>query len=194
MRNFEERMAEISRRSEKILAKRKNRRRMILVVCIPLVLCVGILALTRPTGTESKQASMATNVPKPEAYDGSTNTVTGIQISGGDISLSYTDAQQIQLFRAQLDNYTSPACGYAGEDLENSKAENAPEDDGEKYYTQNSIADESIVSYTITFVMDDGSMTQFRLIGSILENLTTGEVFVLTDEQASQLNQLLAEP
>lgn len=194
MRNFEERMAEISRRSEKILALHKKRRSMILAVCIPMVLCLGILALTGPTGTESKQASMSTNVPEQEAWDGMTDTVAGIQISGADISLSYTDAQQIQLFRDQLDSYTSPACGYPAEAPEDFKAEHAPEDNGEKDYTHNSISDESIVSYTITFIMDDGSVTQFYLCGSILKNLTTGEVFVLTAEQASQLNQLLTEP
>ncbi len=44
MRTHEERMAEIHRRSEKLIKLRKKRRIATLLTCIPLILCVGIVS------------------------------------------------------------------------------------------------------------------------------------------------------
>lgn len=46
MRNLDERMAEIDRRSKAVFAKRKQRRKQILSVCIPLELCLIVAFLT----------------------------------------------------------------------------------------------------------------------------------------------------
>lgn len=176
MKNFEERMAEISRRSEKILALRKKRRRMIWAVCIPMVLCLGILALTGPTGTESKQASMATIVPKPEAADGTS------------IQCSVAENESLRLFLEQLEGQNDLNYNFIYPEASES------EDYGERYCGSGSMTNLPAESLTINVTMSDGSMNEYRLTGSILENLTTGKVFVLTAEQASQLNQLLTEP
>ncbi len=56
MRTHEERMAEIRRRSEEQIKLRKKRSRRILMACIPLVMCIGILGawlLTDAPVTES---------------------------------------------------------------------------------------------------------------------------------------------
>lgn len=66
MRTFEERMEEISRRSGELLEKRKKRRRGILLTCIPLVLCLGLLGLWRfPQNAETESSPESMN-PIPE--------------------------------------------------------------------------------------------------------------------------------
>ncbi len=67
MRSLEEYKAEIFRRSEARIEKRKRQRRRVLAVCIPLCLCVGVGALLSklPLAQKAEDASM------PEKADGS---------------------------------------------------------------------------------------------------------------------------
>lgn len=56
MRNHEERMAEIRRRSDALIQERKKRRKTILTLCVPLALCLvimGVWLLPKGTATES---------------------------------------------------------------------------------------------------------------------------------------------
>lgn len=69
MNNFEERKAEIFRRSEARLLARKKRRR-ILAVCVPLVLCLGILGLRLPDwkAAPTQQENVAAGGVLPGGY------------------------------------------------------------------------------------------------------------------------------
>jgi hypothetical protein len=51
MRSFEERIAEINRRSDKIIKERKKRRQRILTACIPVVLGTTLLIALFPGGS-----------------------------------------------------------------------------------------------------------------------------------------------
>jgi len=62
MRNFEERKAEVFRRSEKRIKARKQRRNHILMACIPLALCLAILsAFLFPQLDDLKRVSESSN-------------------------------------------------------------------------------------------------------------------------------------
>ena len=87
MRNFEERKAEIFRRSEERINERRKNRRRIVACCVPLCLCIAVLT--------------AIYIPKKKEKSGSTNNYgysqpaeefpyTSLELVGNNTELSNT--------------------------------------------------------------------------------------------------------
>ena len=56
MRSFEERLVEIQRRSEAIIKERRQIRRRVLLVCLPLFLCISLWGAHSLYGNSSTEA------------------------------------------------------------------------------------------------------------------------------------------
>lgn len=202
MRNFEERKAEVFRRSEKRIKERKQRRNHILMACIPLVLCLTIFGAflfpgvipespREPGSTEAAMGGLTENKSESIACP-----IAKITVSGRGFSQSYTDVSDVLQISDQLYSYSTrgpdgnsatgnstTGNGAAGEDYK----ENADDVSG-------SIADSANSGYTITLVMNEGNKTEYYLVGSTLKNLTTNQTHTLSQKQVNELEDLLGIP
>ena len=183
--NFEQRMAEIHRRSEHIFRQRKRRNRRILAVCIPFVLCIGICAaVLLPKRTKTQAPEVTLESPQQSQLC----SITKIQVSGGDVSHIYTDAADVMLIYNQLSCYTqSPESNTAqdittesADDAENSEVTGAPS--------------VSATGYTITLYLHDGTTTEYYLLNASLKSTQTQETYPLTQTQLTELKALLGLP
>ena len=170
---MEERMAEIHRRSQQILQKRRKRRQLICALCIPLFFCGALAFLYQPP--QKNIASLSAGVPEPED--------AGIEIGQAEkyICFSHTEAKDFSLFGAPLENPTDrgePNC--SGSYVVQDNADIAEEYGGSTKGSASAV-------YTLYMTNADGSITEYRLCGNLLTELSTGQLYQLTDEQVAQL-------
>ncbi len=117
MRDLNECQAEVFRRSEKRIQKRKQRRKRILMVCIPLVLCIPLCAafFVKGPNRTAPEAPVGTHFPMNSPagnWDGdSTAFILRVEVSGLDFSRIYTDTANIMRISDQLDSYGQPKPG-----------------------------------------------------------------------------------
>lgn len=198
MRNFEERKAEVFRRSEKRIKERKQRRNHILMACIPLVLCITILgAFLRPGVTSDGAADPGDTIPvmdgmgNPIQSPSLTCPIAKITVSGNDLSLSITEVSDLLLISDKLYSYGTRAPSSNGTTNEE-VVDKAPEDNAED--VSGSIMDSTNAVYTITLVMHEGEKTEYQLSGNTLKNLTTNQSYTLSQTQVNELQELLGIP
>ena len=199
MRNFEERKAEVFRRSEKRIKERKARRKHILMACIPLVLCITILgAFLRPNVTPDGVADPGDTRPavdgmgSPIQSPSLTYPIAKITVSGNDFSISHTEVADLLLISDQLYSYGTRAPSSNGNTDSVVDEDDVPKDNGED--VSGSIMDSANAAYTITMVTHEGVKTEYQLVGNTLTNLTTNQTYKLTQTQANELCTLLGIP
>ena len=223
MRDLNECQAEVFRRSEKRIKERKQRRKHILLACIPLVLCVTLFAAFFPwdTKTAAPKEPAVNNAPMdgPAGNWGSSLSVLRIDVSGLDFFQSYTDEDHIMLIYDQLYSY-SPEEPESYEEptesvLDGNAEENADTEDKDSIIdgtaggTATEIApgenntgssDNDLtfappsIGYRITLTTDTGTQIEYYLSGNILENRSTNHSRKLTYSEASILKELLGIP
>ena len=198
MRNFEERKAEVFRRSEKRIKERKQRRNHILMACIPLVLCITILsAFLCPNVTPDGAADPGDTRPVVDGMgsDGFTSLscpIAKITVSGNNFSISHTEVADLLLISDQLYSYGTRAPSSNGTTDNVVDEDDVPKDNGED--VSGSIMDSANAAYTITMVTHEGVKTEYQLVGKTLTNLTTNQTYKLTQTQANELRTLLGIP
>ena len=198
MRNFEERNAEVFRRSEKRIIERKQRRNHILMACSPLVLCITILgAFLRPNVTPDGAAEPGDTRPVVDGMgsDGFTSLscpIAKITVSGNNFSISHTEVADLLLISDQLYSYGTRAPSSNGTTDTVVDEDDVPKDNGED--VSGSITDSANAAYTITMITHEGVKTEYQLVGKTLTNLTTNQTYKLTQTQANELCTLLGIP
>lgn len=169
MRNMEERMNEIRRRSS---ARILRRRRQLTALCMPLVtavcFCGGLL------------------IPQPKTYPNDTTVPTGttvayysgsVTVIHGNVTVSYSNCDTVEYVR-NLVSSLQPIV--------------ITQMDTVKKYT-NHIAVQTTgltTNYTIVLETEEGT-AHYRLLDKILYNMDTDEIFTLTDTQQRELLKLL---
>ena len=197
MRTYEERLAEISRRSEKIKLKRKRRRKTVLAVCVPLLLCVSLSLVFLPPRTEIKYNEAAPEAMQeptvPAMFYSYLCSVSRIDVSGQDISISLTDSAKIEKITNHLHR-----CGIAVVEAQSASG-SMLDVESNSYATRgesipNDMLDSVSRSYTLTLMADGKSPVRYSLSQTTLTDLSSGELHTLTQSQASVLYQLLGLP
>ena len=196
MRNFEERKAEVFRRSEKRIKERKARRNHILMACIPLVLCITLLGAFLFPGATPEDPSFngsAGGGLTEEKFESLSCPIAKITVTGGNFSQTYKEVEDLLLISDQLYSYgsrgsetngtTDDGIASEGED----RKENADDVSG-------SVADSANIAYTITLITHEGVKTEYQLVGKTLENLTTKQTYHLSQTQVNELYELLGIP
>ena len=198
MRNFEERKAEVFRRSEKRIKERKQRRNHILMTCIPLVLCITLFSALFLPGMlpgETKDPGVADGAVgglTENKSESLTCAYTKIDVIGNGISLSYTKASDMLSISNLLASYvvnepensTSVDEHPRGDDFQNESAENI--------YTGTTGATSAAgTGYVITLTLHEGGTVVYRLTGNSLLNLAENKTYKLTQAQLKELNELL---
>lgn len=196
MRNFEERKAEVFRRSEKRIKERKQRRNHILMACIPLVLCITLLGAFLFPGATPEDPSFngsAGGGLTEEKFESLSCPIAKITVTGGNFSQTYKEVEDLLLISDQLYSYgsrgsetngtTDDGIASEGED----RKENADDVSG-------SVADSANIAYTITLITHEGVKTEYQLVGKTLKNLTTKQTYNLSQTQVNELYELLGIP
>ena len=196
MRNFEERKAEVFRRSEKRIKERKQRRNHILMACIPLVLCITLLGAFLFPGATPEDPSFngsAGGGLTEEKFESLSCPIAKITVTGGNFSQTYKEVEDLLLILDQLYSYgsrgsetngtTDDGIASEGED----RKENADDVSG-------SVADSANNAYTITLITHEGVKTEYQLVGKTLKNLTTKQTYNLSQTQVNELYELLGIP
>lgn len=203
MRSFEERLAEIQRRSEKIRKERKRRRTHIISVCISLAVC-GTLAsvfvlpdmlydgsrdVSDGIGTVGVQGYLSEG-----AYENVICAVTKIKVTGGNISHTFTETADIEKISRQL-----IGCVFRNEQLggyseEKTSAAGSDDREDSKYMGENNsgiISDLALQQYTITLSMSDGRQTVYYLVDNTLKIRDEFQTYSLNPNQAKELKASL---
>ena len=191
MRNFEERIAEIERRSEKIIKPRKQRRKHILMACVPLVLTVGIYTGLIAPNMHRKSAEEA----PPEAMetcpagimDSMTDSVVEIQVEGVNVCYSYSSSTKVQTISGQLEDFSTRAPA-SGALLDEEMQESAQEDDSRTG------ADIAKQGYVITLILEGGGTKEYALVDNQLTDCAENRTYTLTKQQLQDLKSLLGIP
>jgi len=190
MRNFEERLAEISRRSEAILLQRKKRKKQILTVCIPLVLCTAIaIPLILPKPKAETPGSVESAVLKEDVSNHAngnmsnstsvTTPFTAIEITNLSHSQTLTDQAQIARIIGYIHNVIE---FYVNDPTEPDTQENPP----------GGIADDNV--YRIHAYKNDAIIESYSLSDAyVLVDNKTGKEYRLTTDEAESLTTLLSD-
>lgn len=191
MRNFEERLAEISRRSEAILLQRKKRKKQILTVCIPLVLCAVVAIPFLLPKSPKKQSGSAELVTLQEDSSNQKNSInesltvttdfTAIKIT--NLSQTYSLTNQTQI--AQISDFVYNS-------TENFESYETQEDAEGNPPVDNSALPEG--DFLIRMYAGEEEKESYRLSdGCILVDNKTGKAYRLPGEEAEIFTELLQE-
>ena len=196
MRNFEERKAEVFRRSEKRIKERKARRNHILMACIPLVLCITLLGAFLFPGATPENPSFngsAGGGLTEEKFESLSCPIAKITVTGGNFSQTYKEVEDLLLISDQLYSYGSRGSETNGTTDDGIASEG--EDRKEKADdVSGSVADSANIAYTITLITHEGVKTEYQLVGKTLKNLTTKQTYNLSQTQVNELYELLGIP
>lgn len=189
MRDFEQRKAEIFRRSEERLTQRKRRRRMI-ISCVPIVICIAFLSVFKLPDIELGGGKSA-----PDAYNQtvSTEKYISVRIQGKGENSGYSKVIEDQETIEKIVNSITGA-----ESEKTSTESSEPTENKSAGKPQDAVAGASPTKkeedsgYTITIAASDGSERVYTISDDILTDEKNTRIF-LTDEQFSEIVSLLTK-
>lgn len=172
MRSFEERLAQIQKRSKAILIKRKRRR--ILTGCIALLVCGGVcVALRAPDrGTEGMPNSGTTLYASlGGTFSGDVTVGGSVKVTGEGVSQRYSAAENVQRI---IDLF-----------------EKVQITDNGAVILESYESNQGTEGYTITVTDSEGVQTEYILRRGLLTNCATKETFTVPEMELSELMRLL---
>lgn len=189
MRDFEQRKAEIFRRSEERLTQRKRRRRII-ISCVPIVICIAFLSVFKIPDIELGGGKSA-----PDAYNQtvSTEKYISVRIQGKGENSGYSKVIEDQETIEKIVNSIASA-----ESEKTSTESSEPDENKSAGKPQDAVAGASPTKkeedsgYTIMIAASDGSERVYTISDDILTDEKNIRIF-LTDEQFSEIVSLLTK-
>ena len=195
MRDFEERKAEVFRRSEKRIKERKRRRKHVLLTCIPMVLCIMMLGVYVLPEMRAENLPDVEIAPEFSDADSVTETVEDclnslfaetVEVSGNGISRSYSSNRDVQQILGLIDEIVANPAANCDDSLRDYDTnESAVADFNEERKDQ---------SYKIRVRHSDGSETEYLLIGNMLIEQSTQEKFHMDETTCFALKDALGIP
>ena len=200
MRNLEQRIAEIHHRSAEIIEKRRKRRKHLLVACIPVVLCMGLVFGVRPLERATEDGIAPGSPPSGElgmpemAPETVLSGYMRMEVTGGGLSRVYMEQERITSAAEYLRGCVSK--GAQTNDtipdettVITDKSQEFTNTRGENNYS-------TAQSYTVILESAAGTSEQYLLVGDVLYEADGQQGHILTEKQAQELRSLLgiAEP
>ena len=204
MRDLKDCQAEVFRRSEKRIKQRRQRRKHIIMTCVPLMLCTTVVF---SIGVFNRKASAPASSDMPtvntvgalteDRQESVSLPIAKIEVSSIHFSRSYTDAEHVRLISEQL-----LACSVSGPENSRPAQESVQDETVRGSSDTSELADGNIetqgesviVEYTITLAVAEGEKTEYYLAGNMLENRTTNQTYTLSQAQVKKLLDLLESP
>ena len=205
MRNFDERKAEIFRRSENRIKERKRNRNRIFALCVPLCLCIAILSviylpdmmISPDKSNTAEDMNMAGGVENSSGF-----IYTSFEITSTKVAKSDTDKQNIENIYniiqsaftvndysddVEEETTTTDKSEFPQEQKPSTqKGESALKGD-ENYSTDLVEFFSKGVTYTLTFAADNGQKKVYTLCDNILTNEATNESVTVIEDQLKDL-------
>ena len=194
MRTLQECQAEVFRRSEKRIKERKKRRKHLLMLCIPLVLCLTAVSGLLLSGFGlSKSTDEAIPEAFPEvSYDGSATypAVNGflgsVEVSGNGLSHLYISEEEVQGILALIDKVVST--------MQVTTATGSIIAEFTEVGSTVMEEDPKANTYQILIRHGSGTVTEYSLSGTFLTDHTTQQTFPITEDTYAALKDLLELP
>lgn len=188
MRNLNECQAEVFRRSEKRIKARKKRRNHVLMTCVPLALCVSVLAVFVLSGGKRSAPESIDPTVIPLQNEIVQSSTMKIEVSGQGRTKAYTDPEVVMTVYTQL-------YGYYCASTEDSMGTGAA--GGNEFTGKHGITSEVTSSpagrngYQIVITLENGSKLSFDLDGMVLTVRNTNRSYTLTHYQYKVLTEIL---
>lgn len=177
MRTFEQRIAEINRRSDEIIKKRKKMRTRLLTASLSLALCVGAWRLASLLVCTTQAPDTAYNEQTMENM----SCTSFIEVSAEGDHCLYDEVTVNKILTILNTSGTRP--------------EVASDQDKSAQYAAGQITvgsnESEVREYRITVNSADGTRTVYTLVGSRLTNEETGDVSYILGEDLRELIKLL---
>ena len=196
MRNFDERKAEIFRRSENRIKERKRNRNRILALCVPLCLIVTvwsimILPAMMPASKSDNNAGEGMDIMG--SVDGTAAAYVRVEVmSTGTATQSAIlkdDADEVaQIYYTVQSSFVNSGGG--NKESAKEEAEDDALTDENKDYSQSGTTNLSS-GFRIIFSTENGAQTIYSLSGDKLINETTKQETILAEDQRSNLLNML---
>ena len=195
MRNFEERKAEVFRRSENRIKERKRNRNRILAFCVPLCLIVTvwsimILPAMMPASKSNNSAGEGMDIMG--SVDGTDAAFVRVEImsigTATQSTIQKDDATEVaQIYSTLQSSFVNSGGG--NKESVNEEAEDDALTEN-KDYSQSGTTNLSS-GFRIIFTTENGAQTIYSLSGDKLINETTKQETILTEDQRSNLMNML---
>ena len=195
MSNFEERKAEVFRRSENRIKERKRNRNRILAFCIPLCLIVTvwsimILPAMMPASKSNNSAGEGMDIMG--SVDGTDAAFVRVEImsigTATQSTIQKDDATEVaQIYSTLQSSFVNSGGG--NKESVNEEAEDDALTEN-KDYSQSGTTNLSS-GFRIIFTTENGAQTIYSLSGDKLINETTKQETILTEDQRSNLMNML---
>lgn len=188
MRSLDERVAEINRRSERIIQLRKKRRKWALTGCVPVALCVCIIAAVTVPDQQITESSVPgeTGCYSAGVYgvvDGDLAD-TVIEVTGSDLQLSHSTDAAVSKILETIEHLLPSDAGAGG----TPQLESAVQENGSESTACGG------TGYAIDIKRADGKMQSYLLQGDRLINCDTGEACELSKMELQILETVLGIP
>jgi len=196
MREINECTAEVFRRSEKRIKERKRNRNRILAFCIPLCLIVTIwsvmiLPAMMPANKSNNSAGEAMDMMG--GVDGTDAAFVRVEVMSTGTATQSTilkdDVDEVaQIYYTVQSSFVNSGGG--NKESANDKAEDDALTEEYKDYSQSGTTNLSFF-FRITATTENGAQTIYSLSGDKLINETTKQETILTEDQRSNLLNML---
>ena len=194
MRNLKECQAEVFRRSEQRINERKKRRKHLLMLCIPLVLCLTTVSGLLLSGFGlSKSTDEAIPESIPELYYDGSATYPAVDVFSGSVAVSgnglshlYTAEEKVQGITDLIDkvvNTMQVTTATGSLSTESTQVGSAPPEEDPKDNT-----------YRILIRHGNGTVAEYSLSGAFLTDHTTQQTYPIPEDTYAALQALLDLP
>ena len=197
MRNFEERKAEVFRRSEERIRMRKRTRNSIVALCLPFCIAVAILSVKFLPKLISFNDIVGDTEITEESYEYEYTAGTkyfSLEISSNSApSKKITDKLRLENIYNTIQTAFSFYCNSEAENVKNDNHDVQTGANGNNGANQN-VTDENYSEpqiYTLTFSSNDGDESVYILSGRFLTNKENNQVIELSNKQLGDLKKLL---
>lgn len=197
MRDFEQTKAEIFRRSEERIQKRKKIRR-VTVLCVPLMLCVVAVALlprqeiaqnnqeeiitaagVHTAGGANSSAEQATHKTSTESILADVSRLATVRLCSAGVVLREKSGEAVEEILELLETVT--VCVQSDSDAA-----------GDNYATRGEVMEnKETAEITLCITDETGTEQEFLWKNAGLTDLQTGEIYLLTAAQQKKLESLL---
>ena len=184
MRNFEERKTEIFRRSEKIISQNRKKRNTI-VACVSLFAVVSIFSLALIPEMNSNEE--AGNSPVPETTTSSVRFVKAqVKAYDGSLYKQFDDQNTVSELAELLEQAANTNENQTGSGTSETDNVVNESDDSEPVYNKS--------HYMIVLTDGYGNQITYFLNGKTLIQKTSGEIFILSENQMRTLKYICGLP
>lgn len=191
MRELNELKAEIFSRSEKRIKERKRKRAAVLALAVPICITVAVCSATLLPKITSDGADAFLEEVTGTLEDGTSGSLvcsyTEVTVYGKNDTVTITDKVQVtKIFQAVFTGENESAVSnnaMPGDSVQDSNG------DPTKHESDNLKGPAREI--TITFATAEGDTTTYTLSGNEVTNVDEGVTTILSDEELSELKELL---